>query len=124
MAGRCPARAREVQGARASHAQHSVFVVSMGRYTADARRVAAQVGTAFVDGDELLRIMSAGLVGQALELPVPGHGATSAWPAYGAEMARPAAGQGLYAGRDFLGCSAFRACRTTAPIPEEARVAL
>src|SRR5258708_18171105 len=116
---------RELYGVqRASHAQHAMFVVSMGRYTADARRFAAQVGMTLVDGDELLRIISTGLDGEALELPAPKAGASPVCPACGAEMVRRTARRGPHAGQDFLGCTAFPACRATVPIPDEAGVAL
>ena len=112
---------RELYGVqRAMHAQHLMFVVSMGRYTADARRFAAKVGMTLVDGDELLRIISTGLVGEALELPVPAAAATPACPACGAEMVRRTARQGRFAGEEFLGCARFPACRGTEAIPDRA----
>src|SRR5258708_30879396 len=122
MGGQSPAE--HVASKRASHAQHSMFVVSMGRYTADARRFVAQVGMTLVDGDELLRIISTGLDGEALELPAPKAGASPVCPACGAEMVRRTARRGPHAGQDFLGCTAFPACRATVPIPDEAGVAL
>jgi hypothetical protein len=58
-----------------------------------------------VDGDEILRIISTGLVSEALELPVPVAQATPAPPACDAAMVRRTARQGRFAGEAFLGCT-------------------
>lgn len=114
---------RELYGVQqAMRAARSMFV-AMGRYTGDAQQFAAQVGMTLVDGEELLRIISAGLDGQTLELPKPEVTATPTCPACGAVMIRRTARQGPRAGLDFWGCSTFPACRGTVPILDEVPVA-
>jgi restriction system protein len=105
---------RELYGVqRAMQADHAMFVVSMGRYTADAVQFAAQVGMTLVDGEELLRIIGSGLRGEAIELPVPAAVTTLACPACGANMVQRTARRGAHAGQVFWGCSTFPACRAT-----------
>jgi len=60
--------------------------VALGRYTADAQQFAAQVGMTLVDGEELLRIIGAGLSRAPLVLPTAAP--TSAPPC------RPVVGHG------------------------------
>jgi restriction system protein len=115
---------RELYGVqRAMRAQRSMFV-AMGSYTADATQFAAQVGMTLVDGEELLHIIGAGLRGDALKLPTPTSISAPACPACGAVMVQRTAGRGPHAGSDFWGCSTFPACRGTAPILNEAPIAL
>jgi restriction system protein len=116
---------RELYGVqRAMQADHAMFVVSIGRYTADAVQFAAQVGMTLVEGEELLRIISTGVDGQALELPQPEVTAAPTCSACGAAMVRRTARQGPYAGQDFWGCSTFPACHGTASIRDEVPITL
>jgi restriction system protein len=111
---------RELYGVqRAMHARHAMFVC-LGTYTDDAKTFAAEVGVTLVEGEELLRIISDGLAGSALELPA--HRAVTApmCPACGATMVRRTARQGSHAGQDFWGCSTYPACRGTVSIANEA----
>jgi restriction system protein len=115
---------RELYGVqRAMHARHAMFVC-LGTYTDDAKTFAAEVGMTLVEGEELLRIISAGLAGSDLELPA--HKAVTApmCPACGAAMVRRTARQGLHAGHDFWGCSTYPSCRGTASMPDDVPVAL
>ena len=73
-----------------------------------------------VNGDELLRIIEAGLGGAPLELPAVDPLATPACPACGMAMVRRMARRGSYAGEEFWGCSTYPTCRGTAPILEQA----
>ena len=108
---------RELYGVqRAMHAERSMFV-AMGRYTADAEKFAADVGMTLLDGEGLLKIISAGLAGSVHELPTPDGHAAPPCPACGGEMVRRTARRGAHAGEDFWGCSAFPACRATMSIP-------
>src|SRR5258708_29127463 len=54
MGGQSPAE--HAAPTRASHTQHSMFVVSMGRHTADPLRFVAHVGVTRLHGDHLLRL--------------------------------------------------------------------
>lgn len=111
---------RELYGVqRASASAHGMFVC-LGTYTGEATTFAAQVGMTLVDGTELLRIISGGLAGQALELPRPEVTARPTCPTCGAAMVRRTARQGPHAGQDFWGCSTFPACHGTAPITDQA----
>ena len=93
--------------------------VAVGTYTPDAMAFAAQVGMTLVDGDELLRIIAAGLDGDPLELPRPDASATPACPECGSAMVRRIARRGPSAGEEFWGCSTFPTCRSTLPILED-----
>ncbi len=110
---------RELYGVqRAMRAERSMFV-AVGRYTSDAAQFAAQVGMTLVNGEELLRIIGAGLAGRSLELPQPSATDTPTCPRCGAAMVRRTARQGSHAGHDFWGCSTFPACRGTVALPED-----
>jgi restriction system protein len=114
---------RELYGVqRAMQAEHSMFV-AVGTYTPDAAAFAAQVAMTLVDGDELLRIIAAGLDGEPLELPQPDASATPACPECGMAMVRRMARRGPNAGGVFWGCSTFPMCRGTVPIHEDAAAA-
>ena len=76
-----------------------------------------------VDGDELLRIIAAGLEGEPLQLPRPDASATPACPECGGAMVRRMARRGPHSGEEFWGCSTFPSCRGTAPIHEDAAAA-
>ncbi len=107
---------------RALQVEHSLFV-PVGQYSADAQQFGTQVGMTLVDGEELLQIISAGLAGDPLELPVPMAFAAPPCPACGQEMVRRTARRGAHSSEDFWCCSAFPACRATMPIPEGATLA-
>jgi restriction system protein len=111
---------RELYGVQhAMQAERSMFV-AMGRYTADAQQFAAQVGMSLVDGEELLRIIGAGLAGAPLVLQTPAPTSAPMCPACGGDMVRRTARRGPRAGAEFFGCAQFPACRGTAAVPEEA----
>jgi restriction system protein len=113
---------RELYGVqRSMHAEHSTFVC-VGRYTADAQQFAAKVGITLVNGEELLRIIEAGLDGAPLELPVVDPLAVPACPECGKAMVRRMARRGPHTGEEFWGCSTYPTCRATTPIADEANV--
>ena len=72
-----------------------------------------------VDGEELLRIIGAGLAGEQVHLPAPDPMTAPACPACGGQMVWRTGRRGPRAGEDFLGCSGFPACRTTMAIGAE-----
>lgn len=114
---------RELYGVqRAMQAEHSMIVAL--RYTAEAQQFSAHGGLPLVDGEELVRIISAGLAGEALELPPPATTTPPACPACGGTMVRRTACRGPHVGEDFFGCTHFPACRGTAALPEDAAGAL
>lgn len=112
---------RELYGVQqAMHAHHAMFVV-LGRYTADAQAFAAQTGVTLVDGEQLLKIIRAGLDGAPLVLPEPPPQVPSC-PTCSSVMVRRTAQRGALAGRDFWGCVQYPACRGTVDIVDEAAV--
>jgi restriction system protein len=115
---------RELYGVQQAMGAAQALFVTLGRYTMDAQEFAARVGMTLIDGEELLRIISSGLVGHALKLPRPEVTATPTCPACGAEMVRRTTRQGPHAGQDSWGCSTFPQCRGTAPIADEASAAV
>jgi restriction system protein len=108
---------RELYGVQTAMQADRAMFVAIGSYTDDARRFGAQVGMTLVDGEELLRIISTGLGGEPLELPVPTAPVGPAWPACGGEMVLRTARRGPHAGEDFFGCARFPACRGTVALP-------
>jgi restriction system protein len=103
---------------RVMGADGAIFV-TMGRFSSDAIAFAAQVGMTLVDGLELLRIISAGLVGMSFEVPLAADATMPTCPACGADMVHRTARRGAHVGEAFWGCSAFPACRTTRPLDAE-----
>ncbi len=110
---------RELYGVqRARGATHAAFVV-LSSYTTAARAFADQVGMTLIDGEELLRIISAGLEGEQLVVPSAYAAVSPVCPACGGEMVRRTARRGPHAGEQFLGCARFPACRGTVAMPGE-----
>jgi restriction system protein len=110
---------REVYGVHQSMtATHSLFV-STARYTADAQQFAVKVGMTLVDGEELVRIIRAGLDGEPMAVPTSTAGAVPVCPACGGAMVERMARRGAHAGEQFLGCARFPACRGTLAIPAQ-----
>ena len=114
---------RELFGVQhAMHADRAMFV-ALGRYTADAQAFAAENGMTLVDGEQLLKIIRAGLDGAPLVLPDPPAVQAPSCPACSSAMARRTAQRGALAGHDFWGCSRYPACRGTVNILDDAVVA-
>lgn len=110
---------RELYGVqRALQAERSMFV-AIGRYTADAQQLAAQVGMTLINGEELPRIIGAGLSRAPLVLPTTAPASAPTCPACGGDMARRMARGGPNAGHEFFGCVRFPDCRGTTPVAEE-----
>ena len=104
----------------AMHADHAMFV-ALGRYTADAQAFAAKNGMTLVDGEQLLKIIRAGLDGAPLVLPETRHHCRrQAVPRARSVMVRRTAQRGALAGHDFWGCSRYPACRGTVNILDDA----
>ena len=113
---------RELYGVQqAMHVHHAMFVC-LGRYTADAQAFAAENDMTLVDGEQLLKIIRAGLDGAALVLPEPASLQAPNCPACSSVMVRRTAQRGALAGRDFWGCSRYPACRGTVNIIADAAV--
>jgi hypothetical protein len=98
--------------------------VAQDSYTADAVQFAAMVGMTLIDGEELRRVIGTGLRGAHSSCPrhppsLSLRTARAARPWSGAPRAK-----GQAPGHEFWGCSAFPACRSTAPIPDQVPVAL
>ncbi len=111
---------RELYGVqRAMQADHAMFVVSMGRYTADAVQFAAQIGMTLYQWRRAAahhwRWSRWRVPGIARTAPITGP----MCPACGGEMVRRIARRGPSAGHEFFGCARFPACQGTVPIPDE-----
>jgi restriction system protein len=113
---------RELYGVqRAMNVERSMFV-ALGQYTGDAERFADKVGMTLIDGEQLLKIIGAGLAGESLPRSASRDSDIPTCPACGQEMVRRTARRGGHAGEDFWGCSAFPVCRATVSIAPEAGV--
>ncbi len=117
---------RELYGIMAARGATGGFVVTSGRFTADAASFASGRNVTLVDGPKLL-----GLLRQAKEgagqptvpteaanaaRPAAHKGHTSACPLCTEPMVRRTAKRGAHAGVEFWGCTGYPACRGTRPI--------
>ncbi|WP_211218751.1 restriction endonuclease [Thermithiobacillus tepidarius DSM 3134] len=110
---------RALYGVMAARGATGGFVVTAGRFTADARAFAQGRNIELIEGEQLLAMIqgakSAGMT-QASTPAASQAPAAPACPRCGAAMVRRTARQGGNAGRAFWGCSAFPACRGTTAI--------
>lgn len=115
---------RELYGVMAAKGATGGFVVTSGRFTADAQAFADGRNVKLVDGPRL-----SGLIKQARESvslaangaprvePVPASAAAAALcPVCASEMVKRTAKKGANAGGQFWGCSKYPGCRGTRPI--------
>lgn len=112
---------RELAGVVVVHGADGGIVVTCGVFTKEARSFASRSGIVLVDGLELLRMRNAAGVSVhaamvlASGAPVAPE-ATCGCPRCGSIMVRRSAKSGGLAGRQFLGCSNYPACRGTRPL--------
>ena len=114
---------RELYGIMAAKGATGGFVVTSGRFTADAQAFADGRNVKLVDGPRLL-----GLIKQAREsvslaangasqvVPVSAVAAATSCPVCASEMVKRTAKKGANAGAQFWGCSKYPGCRGTRPI--------
>jgi restriction system protein len=94
---------RELYGVqRARHAERSMFV-AIGADTPPTSSISRRRSGTLVDGDELLRVIGAGLVGGPLVLPAAAPTSAPLCPACGGDMVRRTARRGPGAGEEFFG---------------------
>lgn len=111
---------RELYGVMAAKGAAGGFVVTSGKFTADAREFAHGRNVTLVDGERLFAMLQAAKAGRkagagavgaagapAAAVPV----ATPACPTCGAAMVKRVAKSGSNAGNTFFGCSTFPKCR-------------
>lgn len=118
---------RELYGVMAAKGAAGGFVVTSGRYTDEAFRFAAGRNVTLMDGAELHRLIqgvkndkgvkrSGALI--AVDMPTSGVRDTeAACPLCAKPMVKRVAKRGGNAGAQFLGCSAYPACKGTRALP-------
>ncbi len=114
---------RELYGVMAARGAAGGFVVTSGRFTADAIAFSDGRNVKLVDGERLFGLLkqakqSLAVAGsssspgaQATAAPTSATGSTC--PDCGSPMVLRTAKKGSHAGTQFLGCSVFPACRAT-----------
>ncbi|MEO8299741.1 MAG: restriction endonuclease [Burkholderiales bacterium] len=112
---------RQLYGVMAAHGTAGGFVVTSGRFTAEARTFAEGRNVTLVDGAQLHEMLKLARQGQpAAKAAAPRATATTATPApaetpacptCGSAMAVRMAKKGQHAGRAFWGCVKFPGCR-------------
>jgi restriction system protein len=104
---------RQLYGVMAAQGATGGFVVTSGRFTAEAISFGAGRNIQLIDGDKLFAMIKAAKTslkpdaGPSLK-PVPSF---PSCPACGAEMLRREAKRGANAGNVFWGCSKYPACK-------------
>jgi restriction system protein len=112
---------RELYGVMAAKGAAGGFVVTSGKFTADAQEFARGRNVTLVDGDKLFAMLQAARAG--IKKGATAAGATTgsgvvgpACPACGSAMVKREAKRGANAGNAFWGCSTYPKCRGTASL--------
>jgi restriction system protein len=101
---------RQLKGAMATVGVPEGIFVSSGRFTRDAQAFAQDAGIRTVDGPALERLVQ-GLQPKPKPTDALSRPDLRGCPRCGSTMVRKTAGRGQFAGRDFLGCSRYPACK-------------
>lgn len=111
---------RELYGVMAAQGAAAGFVVTSGRFTADALAFAKGRNVELVEGTALAKLLATGAnarrqarVEPAADAPAGEPRLAPACPACGANMVRRVARKGPHSGNAFWGCSRYPACRGT-----------
>lgn len=112
---------RELYGVMAAKGAAGGFVVTSGKFTADAQEFARGRNVTLVDGDKLYAMLQSARAGlkqgtQASGSPVGSGVLAPACPACGSSMVKREAKRGANAGNAFWGCSTYPKCRGTASL--------
>jgi restriction system protein len=112
---------RELYGVMAAKGAAGGFVVTSGKFTADAQEFARGRNVTLVDGDKLFAMLQAARAGirkgaSATGAQVGSGASAPACPACGSAMVKREAKRGANAGNAFWGCTTYPKCRGTAPI--------
>jgi restriction system protein len=111
---------RELYGVMAARGAAGGYVITSGRYTADARSF-AEGRVKLIDGDELFALIQQGKTSRherstqvkSTAAPTSAAETTPRCPTCAAAMVRRTAKKGSNAGSQFWGCSTYPACRGT-----------
>ena len=112
---------RELYGVMAAKGAAGGFVVTSGKFTADAQEFARGRNVTLVDGDKLFAMLQAARAGikkgaPAAGVPLVPGAQTPACPACGSAMVKREAKRGANVGNAFWGCSTYPKCRGTVQI--------
>jgi restriction system protein len=103
---------RELYGVMVHRKADGGFVITSGRFTADAAAFAKGKNIQLVDGAKLIaQIRSAGAVPAAAPATAPVESEQPSCPQCGSGMVRRTAKKGTNAGNQFWGCSRYPQCR-------------
>lgn len=119
---------RELLGAMTAQRATKGWVITAGRFTAEAEAFARQHGITLVDGARLPTLLGSATTRQAAgrtttpegstgqpPTPAPGPGRVPACPLCSKPMVERVARKGVKAGGRFWGCSTYPACKGTRP---------
>lgn len=112
---------RELYGVMAAKGAAGGFVVTSGKFTADAQEFAMGRNVTLVDGEKLFAMLQAAQSGitkgaSATGAQVGSGASAPACPACGSAMVKREAKRGANAGNAFWGCSTYPRCRGTVQI--------
>lgn len=110
---------REFYGVMASRGAAGGYFVTSGEYTAEAKAFAQGCNVELIDGLKLRAMIDTARTKSAStpQTATPPRTAnTPSCPKCGEDMKRRVARQGINAGKDFWGCSAFPKCKGTMPL--------
>lgn len=111
---------RELYGAMAAEGAVGGFVVTAGRFTAEAKAFASGRNVELIDGGELNQLLAAVRLPEVVNRPVEGAAPRSysapsagppACPRCGQSMVERTARRGANAGQRFWGCSRYPSCK-------------
>ena len=110
---------REFFGVMAARGVAGGYFVTSGEYTADAEKFVQGRNLELIDGRKLRTMIDSARspAAAAAQSASPSQAARQpVCPKCGAEMTRRLARQGSNAGKEFLGCSTYPACKGTLPL--------
>jgi restriction system protein len=107
---------RELYGVMAAEGADGGYVVTSGRFTADAKKFAAGKNLSLIDGDELDRMIDDAKMQPLIDTSPPITSKQTLapdCPVCNSIMVRRTAKKGPQVGKEFWGCSTFPKCRGT-----------
>ena len=114
---------RELYGVMAARGATGGYVVTSGRFTADAQGFAEGRNVRLIDGPRLFGLikqarqsLSSGANGVPPMAPVPAAAVAPLCPLCTSAMVKRVAKKGANAGSQFWGCSTYPGCRGTRPV--------
>lgn len=104
---------REMFGVLKASSAKTVYVISSGEFTKEAKSFADPLPITLINGAELLALVSEVHKNQVVD-PIENEGSIKKCPKCGSTLITRIAKKGAHKGKEFLGCSSFPKCRYVA----------